>query len=873
MPAITGPLAIAGGDCDPGPDAKPCVGVSASGSTTMFNVTAGSAALSGLALTGASVGIQIGGTSTGSTVRGSWFGLALDQSKAQVGTGVLIAAAGATTATIGGATAAQRNVFAYTSVAVDIFEADSNVVTGNYFAALPDGSLAPSPFFGAAIRIKGAGSEVATNNRFGGPDAGTPGVCDGECNLVVGGSKPVALGAAGAPADGTAIVGNFLGIALDGTTPRSIGNGVIDLAGATNTTIGGPTAASRNVVDSSTAAAIPAVSVDAASTGAVIRSNYFGVSADGTQVVENEDDSVRNSAAGTQVRDNVFGSSGDPGADGELSLREGGDGVVVTGNSFGVGPGGADLVTNTGDAPLLGVQSDGNQIGGTAAGEGNVFGYANDVAILIGASAHLSDSNTIVGNRIGTDASETASYPIAEDGIVLSSGSTSNVIGGTTAAAENVISNVAQSTPTSDAIEVVSQTSSQNRLLRNRGTGNGQLFIDLAPPTGPGNDPTTGPNAGIQAPGIGTLTTTGVSGSGATVGAVVRAYRTLGTGGDVQELVGSATAISGGTWSITFSSALPTGACVFVNQTTGTGNSSELSDASPVGGGSCDATPPNTVLNPLDQPTLFDTSTPSIFFDVSPFETPVTYACVVDPPGGAPVASPNCPSGTFTPAAPLADGAYTVSMAARDSLGNQDPTPATHAFTIDTTAPALTIDSGPADGATIADPRPAFGFSAVDLTAVGFQCRLDAAAFGACSGPSSHTPASDLADGGHTFGVQATDQLGHQSIAERAFTVDSTPEPPPDQPADPDATPPETTIAKAPKRRSTKRKARFALESSEAGSTFECALDKKPFKPCGTKVKFRVKPGKHTLRARAIDAAGNADQTPAIARWKVKRRR
>ena len=42
-----------------------------------------------------------------------------------------------------------------------------------------------------------------------------------------------------------------------------------------------------------------------------------------------------------------------------------------------------------------------------------------------------------------------------------------------------------------------------------------------------------------------------------------------------------------------------------------------------------------------------------------------------------------------------------------------------------------------------------------------------------------------------------------------------------------------TTITKHPSTKTTKRKARFKFRSdSPAGPTFECNLDRKPFKPC-----------------------------------------
>jgi hypothetical protein len=81
---------------------------------------------------------------------------------------------------------------------------------------------------------------------------------------------------------------------------------------------------------------------------------------------------------------------------------------------------------------------------------------------------------------------------------------------------------------------------------------------------------------------------------------------------------------------------------------------------------------------------------------------------------------------------------------------------------------------------------------------------------------------------------------------------------------------PNTEITKGPKKKTTKRKAKFKFESTESGSTFECKLDKKPFKPCESPFRKKVKAGKkHKFKVRAVDADGNVDATPAKLKWKV----
>lgn len=184
---------------------------------------------------------------------------------------------------------------------------------------------------------------------------------------------------------------------------------------------------------------------------------------------------------------------------------------------------------------------------------------------------------------------------------------------------------------------------------------------------------------------------------------------------------------------------------------------------------------------------------------------------------------------------------------------------------IDCDPPETTISGGPTG--TTSDATPTFDLVSNEAGST-FECRLDSAAFAACTTPHTTAP---LADGSHTFEVRATDTSGNTdpTPASRGFTVDTT------VALDTDA--PETTITSAPKRRvKTKRKrakVTLSFSSDESGGAFECALDREPFAPCTSPVKVKVKKGKHTFSVRAVDAAGNADATPATAKFKVKRKR
>ena len=84
-----------------------------------------------------------------------------------------------------------------------------------------------------------------------------------------------------------------------------------------------------------------------------------------------------------------------------------------------------------------------------------------------------------------------------------------------------------------------------------------------------------------------------------------------------------------------------------------------------------------------------------------------------------------------------------------------------------------------------------------------------------------------------------------------------------------DTTPPETKILHA----DTGRRATFKFRSSEQhDAILQCSRDGRRFKRCTSPQQYFVKPGHHSFRVFAIDAAGNVDPTPAARHWRVRRR-
>lgn len=90
-----------------------------------------------------------------------------------------------------------------------------------------------------------------------------------------------------------------------------------------------------------------------------------------------------------------------------------------------------------------------------------------------------------------------------------------------------------------------------------------------------------------------------------------------------------------------------------------------------------------------------------------------------------------------------------------------------------------------------------------------------------------------------------------------------------------DRTRPQTWFAHRPPRRvftrHRRRRVVFVFAANEP-ARFLCKLDRRPLRGCGRVRRYRLGPGRHALRVRAIDAAGNRDRSFALHRFIVRRR-
>jgi hypothetical protein len=136
---------------------------------------------------------------------------------------------------------------------------------------------------------------------------------------------------------------------------------------------------------------------------------------------------------------------------------------------------------------------------------------------------------------------------------------------------------------------------------------------------------------------------------------------------------------------------------------------------------------------------------------------------------------------------------------------------------------------------------------------VRLRCSLDGGLDFDC--PLTGYALAGLADGTHTLGLRGWDAAGNEGRGLVKWTIDTQA--------------PDTRIVAGPDASASVTTASFTM-ASEAGAQYECSLDAARFAPCSDRVAYGgVTPGAHAFAVRAIDAAGNVDQTPARHAWAV----
>jgi hypothetical protein len=328
--------------------------------------------------------IQIdGATSTGNLVEGNFIGIQSNgtASLPNGGPGVLI---NAPRNTIGGTTAAARNVLSGNladGIKIEGSANTGNVVEGNFIGTNAAGT--------AALGNSLSGVYVgAPNTTVGGTVGTTPGgAASGAANVIsgnTGGGNRGAIWIDGATSTGNLVVGNLIGLRADGMARLPNGAAGVLLTAPRNT-IGGTTAAARNVISANMGDGI--LINGAANIGNVIEGNFIGTNAAGNG-------SLGNAASGVEV-------------------------IAAAHTMIG---------------GTIGTTS-----GGPVTGAANLISGNLQYGIRINSSGATNNLSTVVqGNLIGTDRTGTTDVGNSTDGVLIENAS-NNTVGGVNAGAANII--------------------------------------------------------------------------------------------------------------------------------------------------------------------------------------------------------------------------------------------------------------------------------------------------------------------------------------------------------------------------------------------------------------------------------------------------
>ena len=205
---------------------------------------------------------------------------------------------------------------------------------------------------------------------------------------------------------------------------------------SSGTRVGGTSVGTRNLISGQGGTG---VAIDT-SNGNVIEGNYIGTDGGGSTAIANGFgielvQADNNTIGGTtsRARNLISGNQSEA-----ISVNANVNGTTIEGNYIGTDASGTGALGNGEGVNFLGADTN-NIIGGTTAGERNVI--SGNGAGGVGLFNPGTTANTVEGNYIGVDSTGSAPLPNSGPGVTIITGASNNLIGGTTAAAANIIAN------------------------------------------------------------------------------------------------------------------------------------------------------------------------------------------------------------------------------------------------------------------------------------------------------------------------------------------------------------------------------------------------------------------------------------------------
>jgi large repetitive protein len=315
-----------------------------------------------------------------------------------------------------------------------------DVISGNGWTGV---ELNGSGTTGNVVEGDYIGTDSTGNNDLGNPGAGvaiSQGASSNTVTLdVISGNSYAGVWISASPDN--VVSADLIGLGANGTTAVANAQGVEVLAGATGNTIGGTTAGARDVISAN---AGDGVRITGSGTnGNVVEGDYIGTNTAG------EYGAVGNAFYGVSIdtgaSNNTIGST-------VYDVRD----VISANGSSGVIIAGMGTTGNVVEGDYIGIDATGEYRLGNAIDGVDIAGGASSNLIggptssarnVISANALLgvwitgsgTSSNQVEGNYIGTDASSTLSLGNGLGGVQIDSGASSNLIGGASANDLNLI--------------------------------------------------------------------------------------------------------------------------------------------------------------------------------------------------------------------------------------------------------------------------------------------------------------------------------------------------------------------------------------------------------------------------------------------------
>jgi len=253
---------------------------------------------------------------------------------------------------------------------------------------------------------------------------------------VISGNSQYGVWISGPTTTGNVTLGNYIGTSPDGLGAVQNGfGGIIVTDGAHDNTIGGTSAGARNIISGNVNAGVWLTGLGV--NGNVVRGNYIGLATTGAAAVPNTFAglNILNGAKNNLVADNVISGNA---TEGLRIANAGTAGNMVQGNRVGIAPASNTALGNGFAGIAIYAGATGNLVGGTTAGQRNTISGNGTVGLVFGDGG--TSGNIAQGNFIGTDPSGTASIGNGFAGVYLIGGTSANYLGGVQPGTGNLIS-------------------------------------------------------------------------------------------------------------------------------------------------------------------------------------------------------------------------------------------------------------------------------------------------------------------------------------------------------------------------------------------------------------------------------------------------